>query len=136
MNDFKKFLMRGNLVELAVAVVLGIAFAAVVTSLVENIITPLIAAIGGEQDFSALTFEINDSVFRYGAVINAVLSFIVIAAVVFFLVIKPVNALVERSRREEPADPTVRKCPECMSEIPANASRCAFCTAQVTPERL
>jgi large conductance mechanosensitive channel len=135
-KDFKKFLMRGNLVELAVAIVIGLAFAAVVTSFVENIITPLIAAIGGEQDFSALTFEINDSVFRYGALINAVLSFLIIAAVVFFLVIKPVNALIERSRREEPPDPTVRKCPECVSQIPAHATRCAFCTTQVTPERL
>jgi large conductance mechanosensitive channel len=135
-KDFKTFLMRGNLVELAVAIVIGLAFAAVVTSFVENIITPLIAAIGGEQDFSALTFEINDSVFRYGALINAVLSFLIIAAVVFFLVIKPVNALIERSRREEPPDPTVRKCPECVSEIPAHATRCAFCTTQVTPERL
>jgi large conductance mechanosensitive channel len=133
MDDFKRFLLRGNLVQLAVAVVIGLAFAAVVASIVENLITPLIAAIGGERDFSALTFEVNDSVFRYGLVINALLSFLLVAAVVFFLVVRPVNALVERSRREEPTDPSVRKCPECLSEVPAEASRCAFCTTALRP---
>jgi large conductance mechanosensitive channel len=132
-NDFKKFLLRGNLVELAVAVVIAIAFGAVVTSFVENIVTPLIAAIGGQPDFSALTFEINDSTFRYGLLINALISFVIIAAVVFFLVVRPVNALVERSRREEPADPGVRRCPECLSEVPAEATRCAFCTTPLRP---
>jgi len=133
MDDFKRFLLRGNLVQLAVAVVIGLAFAAVVASIVENLITPLIAAIGGERDFSALTFEVNGSVFRYGLVINALLSFLIVAAVVFFLVVRPVNALVERSRREEPTEPSVRKCPECLSEVPAEASRCAFCTTTLRP---
>ncbi len=132
MKDFKEFLLRGNLVELAVAVVLGVAFAALVTSLVENLITPLIAAIGGEQDFSALTFTVNDSVFRYGAFINALLSFLVIAAVVYFLVVKPVNALMGRMKTEPPVDETVRECPECLSSIPADARRCAFCTTELT----
>jgi large conductance mechanosensitive channel len=131
LDEFKRFLLRGNLVELAVAVVIGVAFGAVITSLVENIITPLIAALGGEPDFSALTFEVNDSVFRYGLFINAVIAFVIIAAVIFFLVIRPVNALVARSRREEPSEPSVRKCPECLSEIPVEARRCAFCTAEV-----
>lgn len=100
-REFKEFLLRGNLVELAVAFVIGVAFAAVVTSLVENLITPLIAAIFGKPDFSDLTFTINESTFRYGAFVTALLTFVIIAAVIFFLVVKPVNALVQRSRREE-----------------------------------
>jgi large conductance mechanosensitive channel len=132
LKDFKEFLLRGNLVALAVAVVIGVAFGAVITSLVENIITPLIAAIGGQPDFSGLTFEINSSTFHYGLFINALISFIIIAAVIFFLVIRPVNALVERSRRGEPEDPTLKKCPECQMEIPAEATRCPFCTSSVS----
>lgn len=132
MKDFRQFLVRGNLIDLAVAVVLGVAFAAVVTSLVEDLITPLIAAIFGEPDFSGLTFTINGSEFRYGAFLNSLLSFVTIAAVIFFLVIKPVNALLERLRTE-PADEHMRKCPECVSEIPVEAKRCAFCTAKVQP---
>lgn len=131
MKDFKEFLLRGNLVELAVAVVIGVAFGALVTSLVENLITPLLAAIGGEPDFSALTFTINDSVFRYGAFINALVSFLVIAAVVYFLVVKPVNALMARMKTEPPVDETVRDCPECLSSIPTAARRCMFCTTEV-----
>ncbi len=131
MKDFKEFLLRGNLVELAVAVVIGVAFGALVTSLVEKLITPLFAAIGGQQDFSALEFTINDSVFRYGAFINALLSFLVIAAVVYFLVVEPVNALMARLKTEPPVDETVRDCPECLSSIPAAASRCAFCTTEL-----
>lgn len=133
LTEFKKFLLRGNLVELAVAVVVGLAFGAVVASFVEDIITPLIAAIGGQPDFAGLTFTLNGSVFRYGEFINALISFAIIAAVVFFLVMVPVNALVERSRREPTPDPTTRKCPECFSEIPVNATRCAYCTTSVTP---
>lgn len=131
LSDFKQFLLRGNLVALAVAVVIGVAFGAVVTSLVEDLITPLIAAIGGQPDFSDLTFEINNSTFRYGLFINAVISFLIIAAVVFFLVIRPVNALVERSRRGKPEDPTLKKCPECRMEIPVEATRCGYCTSDV-----
>jgi large conductance mechanosensitive channel len=132
-KDFKEFLLRGNLVELAVAVVLGVAFAALVDSFVKDLVTPLIAALGGEQDFSALTFTINDSVFRYGAFVNALLSFLIIAAVVYFFVVKPVNALMARRKTEGALDEETRECPECLSSIPAAARRCAFCTAQVSP---
>ncbi len=133
LQEFKKFLLRGNLIELAVAVVIGVAFGAVIASFVEDIITPLIAAIGGKPDFAGLTFEINGSVFRYGEFLNSLVSFLIIAAVIFFLVIMPVNKLIERSRREPPADPTTRKCPECRSAIPTDARRCAFCTAEIVP---
>ena len=133
LNDFRQFLLRGNVVDLAVAVVIGVAFAAVITALVEDLLTPLIAAIGGKQDFSALDFTINDSTFRYGDFINKVLTFVTIAAAVFFFVVVPINALIARSRREPSADPTTRKCPECLSEIPTDARRCAFCTSAVAP---
>jgi large conductance mechanosensitive channel len=131
LNDFRQFLLRGNVVDLAVAVVLGVAFAAVVTSVVEGLITPLIAAIIGEPDFSGLTFTINNATFFYGDVINKLLTFVLVAAVLFFLVVRPVNALVARFRAEPSPDPTTRKCPECLSEIPVQARRCAFCTSEV-----
>ncbi len=130
-QEFKTFLLRGNVVDLAVAVVIGVAFAAVVTSFVENIITPLIAAIIGEPDFSGLTFTINGSRFMYGSFINALVSFVSIASVIFFFVVKPMNMLIARSRREPTPDPTTKKCGECLSEIPLAATRCAFCTSQV-----
>jgi len=133
LNDFKQFLLRGNVVDLAVAVVIGAAFVAVVTALVQDIFTPLIAAIGGKQDFSALDFTINNSTFRYGDFINKVFTFVSIAAVVFFFVVVPINGLIARSRKEPAADPTTRKCPECLSEIPIDARRCAFCTSVVSP---
>jgi large conductance mechanosensitive channel len=132
-KEFKAFLLRGNLVDMAVGIVIGLAFGAMVTAFVEDLVTPLIAAIFGKQDFSNLTFTINNSEFRYGAFLNAVIAFVLIAIVLFFLVVKPVNALVARSRREGPEDPTTRNCPECLSEIPIEATRCAFCTTQVTP---
>jgi large conductance mechanosensitive channel len=134
LGEFRQFITRGNLVDLAVAVVIGVAFTAVVDSLVSDLVTPLIAAIFGEPDFSGLTFTLNGSEFRYGSFINALLSFVIIAAVVFFFVVKPVNALMDRLRTE-PAGPAARKCPECLSEIPAEARRCAFCTAEVQPEQ-
>jgi large conductance mechanosensitive channel len=130
-RDFKAFLLRGNLVDLAVAVVIGVAFGAVVTALVADLVTPLIAAIGGKRDFANLSFTINKSQFLYGAFLNAVISFAVIAAVIFFVVVKPVNALIARARTEPPPDPTTRSCPECLSEIPLAARRCAFCTSEV-----
>jgi large conductance mechanosensitive channel len=130
-KEFKEFLLRGNLVELAVAVVIAVAFAALVDAFVQDLITPLIAAVGGQQDFSALTFTINDSVFRYGHFLNQLFSFLIIAAVVYFLVVKPVNALMARRKTEEPVDETVRECPECLSSIPAAARRCAFCTSEL-----
>ena len=131
MKDFKEFLLRGNLVDLAVAVVIGVAFGALVTSFVENLVTPLIAAIGGEPDFSALSFTINNSVFTYGAFINTLIAFLVIALVVFFLVVKPMNHLMQKRRSEPPVDEAVRDCPECLSSIPAEARRCMFCTIEV-----
>ena len=113
---------------------IGLAFGALVASFVENLVTPLIAAIVGEPDFSALEFTINGSVFRYGAFLNALISFLVIAAVVYFLVVKPVNALMERMKTEPPVDDTVRECPECLSSIPVGASRCMFCTSEVATQ--
>jgi large conductance mechanosensitive channel len=133
LKDFKQFLLRGNVVDLAVGVVIGVAFGAVVTALVADLITPLIAAIFGSHDFSALTFTINGSKFLYGSFINAVLSFVTIAAAVFFLVVRPVNALMARRRVEPPVDETTRQCPECLSEIPIAARRCAFCTTELQP---
>ena len=130
LKDFKQFLLRGNVVDLAVGVVIGIAFGAVITALVDDLITPLIAAIFGKRDFSALIFTVNGSVFRYGAFINAVITFVLVAAAVFFFVVRPVNALMAR-RRTPPVDPTTRDCPECLSTIPKAARRCAFCSAQV-----
>ena len=132
LSDFKQFLLRGNVVDLAVAVVIGAAFGAVITALVQDLLTPLIAAIAGQQDFSALDFTINSSTFKYGDFINKVFTFVMIAAAVFFFVVIPINALIARSRKEPPADPTTRKCPECLSEIPIDARRCAFCTSQVS----
>jgi large conductance mechanosensitive channel len=128
LKEFKQFLLRGNVVDLAVAVVIGAAFAAVVQALVADILTPLIAAIFGKPNFSTLSFTINSSHFLYGDFLNAVFSFVTIAAVVFFFVVKPINFLIERSRREPPLDPTTMKCPECLSEVPLAAKRCAYCT--------
>jgi large conductance mechanosensitive channel len=133
LKEFRDFVLRGNVVDLAVAVVIGAAFGAVVTSLVENLVTPLIAAIGGQPDFSALAFEINGSRFGYGAFLNAILSFLIIAAVIFFLVLRPLNALLSALKPGKPVDTPTRACPECVSDIPATARRCAFCTATVTP---
>ena len=130
MKEFKQFLLRGNMIELAVAVVIGVAFGAVITALVADLITPLIAAIGGKPDFSSLMFTINNSTFRYGAFINSVLSFAIIAAVIFFLVIRPVNAMMSRRAGDATDDESKRQCPECLAEIPVQAHRCMFC-AQV-----
>lgn len=131
MRDFKAFLLRGNLVDMAVGIVIGVAFAAVVSAFVADLITPLLAAIGGQPNFSALKFRINGSEFLYGAFLNALLSFLVIAAVVFFLVIKPVNRLMERRRTEPDVEQTTKDCPRCLSSIPVGASKCAFCTADL-----
>lgn len=132
LKDFKKFILRGNTVELAVAVVIGAAFGAIVTSLVKDLITPLIAAIGGKPDFSGLYFTVNNSKFLYGDFINAVISFLIIAAVVFFLIIQPINKLMARANRNKtPEDPSEKKCKYCLSEIPREATRCAFCTSEV-----
>ena len=132
LGEFKAFILRGNVVDLAVAVVLGAAFGAVVTAFVSDIITPILGAIGGKQDFSALTFTINGSVFFYGAFLNAVIAFLFIAAAIFFFVVKPLNHLQAR-RAGEAGPPTTRPCPECLSEIPVTATRCSQCTMQVAP---
>jgi large conductance mechanosensitive channel len=130
MKRFKQFLMRGNVIDLAVAVVIGVAFGAVVAALVKDLITPIVAAVVGKPDFSAITFTVNWSEFLIGDFINAILSFVLVAAAVYFFVVLPVNALMARMRRgETPADPTSKKCPECLSDIPMAASRCAFCTS-------
>jgi large conductance mechanosensitive channel len=131
LKEFRDFVLRGNVVDLAVAVVIGAAFGALVTSMVENLITPLIAAIGGEPDFGALAFTINGSRFGYGAFLNAVLAFLIVAAVIFLLVVKPLNALMAHMKPERPVDQPTRDCPECLSGIPVRANRCAFCTAEV-----
>jgi large conductance mechanosensitive channel len=133
LKEFRAFLLRGNVVDLAVAVVIGAAFGAVVSSLVADLITPIIAAIFGEPDFSDLTFTINGSEFRYGSFINAVIAFLTVASAIFWLVVLPMNRLAARRRTEGPVDKITRECPECLSEVPVAAHRCAFCTSPLTP---
>ena len=129
LKGFRQFLFRGNVIDLAVAVVIGGAFGAVVTALVKDLITPLIAAIVGKPDFSAIKFTVNGSMFAIGDFINAVIAFALVAAAIYFFVIVPVNTITARMRRgEAPPDPTTKKCPECLSEVPIAAHRCAFCT--------
>jgi large conductance mechanosensitive channel len=129
MKGFKQFLLRGNVVDMAVGIVVGAAFGAVVVSFVKDLLTPLIAAIAGKPDFSAIAFELNGTRFLIGDFVNSVVSFVIIAAAVYFAVVLPVNALVARARTQSPTDPTTKKCPECISEIPLQARRCAFCTS-------
>jgi large conductance mechanosensitive channel len=130
LKGFRQFMLRGNVVDLAVAVIIGGAFGAVITALVKDLLTPLIAAIGGKPDFSALVFEVNGSKFPIGDFINALLSFLIIGATVYFLIVLPINTLTARMRRGEAApDPTTKKCPECLSDVPIAARRCAFCTS-------
>jgi len=128
-GGFKQFLLRGNVVDLAVGVVVGAAFGAVVTAFTKDLLTPLIAAVAGKPDFSAIQFTINGSKFPVGDFINAIVSFLIVATAVYYMVVLPINALISRSRKEPPADPTTKKCPECLSEIPIQAKKCAFCTS-------
>jgi len=128
-QEFKEFIFRGNVVDLAVAVVIGLAFQAVVTAIVKDILTPIVAAIFGEPNFGALHFTIHKSAFLYGDVINNIISFLSIAAAVFFFVVKPVNYVTSRRRAGEEVVPDVKVCPECLSSIPVAARRCAFCTS-------
>ncbi|HTL44365.1 MAG TPA: large conductance mechanosensitive channel protein MscL [Vicinamibacterales bacterium] len=131
-KGFKQFILRGNVVDLAVAVVIGVAFGAVVAALVKDLLTPLIAALVGKPDFSAIRFTVNGSEFLIGDFINALVAFILVAAAIYFFVIAPMNAITERRRRgQAPPDPTTKKCPECLSEVPIAARRCAFCTQPV-----
>lgn len=131
-KGFRQFIMRGNVMDLAVAVVIGAAFGAVVTSFVTNILTPFIAAIAGKPDFSALSFSVNGTAIPYGLFLNALISFVLVAGAVYFFMVAPMNAWKARAARSVvPADPTTRKCPECLSEIPIAAHRCAFCASVV-----
>jgi large conductance mechanosensitive channel len=128
LKGFQQFMLRGNVVDLAVAVVIGGAFGGVVSSLVKDLLTPFIAAIFGKPDFSAIAFELNGSRFLVGTFINAVVSFLLVGTAVYFFIVAPMNALTERMRKGQPApDPTTRQCPECLSEIPIAARRCKFC---------
>ncbi|MGD0976733.1 MAG: large conductance mechanosensitive channel protein MscL [Minisyncoccia bacterium] len=131
LKEFKQFLLRGNVVDLAVGVVIGAAFGTVVSALVKDILTPLIGAIARVPDFSGLAFTINKSKFLYGNFLNGIISFLLVATAIFFFVIKPMNYLVSRSHKEPPADPTTKKCPECLSEIPIQAKRCAHCAQKL-----
>ena len=128
MKGFKEFLLRGNVVDLAVGVVIGVAFGTVVTAFVKDLMTPLIAALFGQPNFANLTFTVNNSKFLYGDFLNAVISFVIVALVIYFFVVMPFTALISRFRKEPPPDPTLKKCTECLSEIPIEAKRCAFCT--------
>jgi large conductance mechanosensitive channel len=133
LSGFKQFILRGNVVDMAVGVVIGAAFAGVVGAFTKDLLTPFIAAIVGKPDFSAIRFTIAGSVFPVGDFINAAVSFLLIAAAVYFFVVTPINALVARMRKAPaPADPTTRKCPECLSEIPIDAKRCAHCAQPVS----
>jgi len=131
MRGFREFLLRGNVVDLAVAVVIGVAFGAVVTGFVKDLVTPLIAALVGKPDFSSLVFTINHSRFLYGDFLNAVVSFVIIAAVIYYVVVFPISRLAALRDRRAAAEPRTRKCPECLSEIPIEARRCAFCTTEL-----
>ncbi len=136
LKEFRQFLMRGNVVDLAVAVAVGAAFNNIVQSLVADVITPLLGAVVGKPDFSKLTFVINSSVFTYGKFLNALVSFLLISAAIFFFIVTPFNRFMRLVQMHETTpDPTTRKCPECISEIPMAATRCKFCTAVVPPEK-
>lgn len=131
LKEFKQFLLRGNVVDLAVGVVVGSAFGSVVSALVADFLTPFIAAVARVPDFSNLFFVVNGSKFMYGHFINALISFLLVAGTVFFFVVKPMNMLISKSRKEPPSDPTTKKCSECLSEIPLQASRCSHCSQVV-----
>jgi large conductance mechanosensitive channel len=131
LKGFKQFILRGNVVDLAVGVVIGASFGSVVTSLVEDILTPLIGAIIKSPDFSHLYFVLNESKFMYGEFLNALIAFLIVAVAVYFFVITPINSLVNKTRKEKPIDPTTKKCGKCMSEIHIDATKCPFCTSDI-----
>jgi large conductance mechanosensitive channel len=132
LSGFKKFILRGNVVDMAVGVVIGAAFGGVVAALTKDLLTPLIAALVGKPDFSSISFTMNGTVFPVGDFINACVAFLLVAAAIYFFVVTPVNALVARMNRGEATpDPTTKKCPECLSEIPIDARRCSQCTQPV-----
>ena len=131
LKDFRAFILRGNVVDLAIGVAIGAAFADVIKSFTENLLTPLLAIPGDKASFGELAFTVGNAEFRYGLFIDAVIAFLIVAAVLFFFVVRPVNHLMSRRRTETEAESTTRECPECLSSIPRGASRCAFCTAKV-----
>lgn len=131
-GEFRDFVLRGNVIDLAVAVVMGAAFGAVVTALVETVSTPLIGAINGQPDFSALSFTLNNSVFNYGRLVNAVISFLIVALVVFLVIVKPANTLIASLTPASDEPTPTKECPYCLSRVPAGASRCAFCTSELS----
>lgn len=133
LKDFKAFILRGNVVDLAVGVAIGAAFTAVVTSFTQNLLTPILAIPGGQVSFADLTFTIRGSQFRYGAFLDSIVSFLLIAAVLFFLVVRPINTLMALRKTEPQVESTTRDCPECLSSIPVQARRCAFCATQIAP---
>ncbi|SPF38261.1 Large-conductance mechanosensitive channel [Candidatus Sulfopaludibacter sp. SbA4] len=136
LKGFKQFLLRGNVIDLAVAVVIGGAFGKIVTALVEDLINPIIAALFGKPDFSQIAFTLHSSKFKIGDFVNALVAFVLISAAVYFFVVVPVNAILARARRgEAPPDPTTKKCPECLSDVPIAARRCAFCTGMLVASR-
>jgi len=130
MKDFREFVLRGNVVDLAVALVIGAVFGSLVTAFVGAFISPLVALVTGQVNIESLTFTIASAQFPYGLFLEALLTFVLVALAVFFVVVKPINSLRERQRRGEAVDPTTKPCPECLSEIPVEARRCAFCTSQ------
>jgi large conductance mechanosensitive channel len=132
MSGFKSFLLRGNVVDLAVGIVIGAAFGAVVSELVKDLITPLIAAIGGQPNFDGLYFTVNKSRFLYGRFLDALIAFLIIAAVVYYLVVLPYSRFRARFERPAPPERKTRECPECLSKVPAAARRCAYCTAALS----
>ena len=131
LKGFKEFILRGNVIDLAVGVVIGAAFNSVVQALVKDVLTPFIAAIVKQTDFSKLTFTINGSQFLYGDFLNALISFLIVAVAVYFFVVLPINALSSRIQKGPPAEATTKSCPECLSNIPIKAKRCAYCTAAI-----
>ena len=131
LKGFRDFLFRGNVVDLAVAVVIGGAFGSIVTSLVKDIVTPIIGAIGGQPDFSGLYVSVNNSKFMIGSFINAIISFVLISAVIYFVIIQPMNRIMVKMKKEERKDPTEKTCQECLSQIPLKAKRCKYCTSVV-----
>jgi large conductance mechanosensitive channel len=131
MKGFKEFILKGNVVDLAVGIVIGVSFGGVVTALVKDLITPLIAVVGGTPDFSALSFTIGKSKFLVGDFINALLSFLINAAVIYFFVVVPMGKLTALAKKEKPASPNTKKCPYCLSDVPVGAKRCAFCTSSI-----
>lgn len=133
LKEFRSFILRGNVIDLAIAVVIGAAFGALITAFVNDILMQIVAMIFGKPDFKALSFTINNAQFKYGDLINAVITFLSVAAALFFLVVKPTNWFMARSRREPPPDPDTRQCDQCLSIVPALARRCAYCTSELTP---